>query len=334
MQSINNNMNNNNEFKLVGKKSKNVESVAVAVADKKPVITCDFCQKLWHKKDKCFLFIKEQKQIKKLRTTECSYCHALGHTNFNCPVSQANAEKKAQKQKENAAKFEADFPKALSTEPKQQDNSGSVLKFSWASVAMANRDPVKLQKIEEENTLFKEAEKLSKKEMAEQLKREKEQRKLAAAEKKWYKIRPVILELKVAFPRTWFWKVENTPYDISEASELRDEEDEKREKWEAEQEQLDWEENERNNKESKEREAKRDKMTPEELEKEYRDAEEDYENAMMYEENIMFSRMFAEQWRPRRQCVSCVEWIEKDNQGTMCLDCIFQLGPYPVKNKK
>jgi hypothetical protein len=44
--------------------------------------------------------------------------------------------------------------------------------------------------------------------------------------------------------------------------------------------------------------------------------------------------MFAEQWRPRRQCVSCIEWIEKDNQGTMCLDCIFQLGPYPVKNKK
>jgi len=158
-----NNTNNNtdlNGFKLVGKRSKKVEVVVAAAVPEKQIFACEFCQRPGHIKDKCYKFLREQDKLEKLKTTECSYCHALGHTNIDCPVSKANAEKKEQKQKEKEAKFEADFPKAFLTEAKQKDNSCVALKFAWASVAMANRDPVRVQKIEKEEAVLKEAIKL------------------------------------------------------------------------------------------------------------------------------------------------------------------------------
>jgi hypothetical protein len=94
---------------------------------------------------------------------------------------------------------------------------------------------------------------------------------------------------------------------------------------------LDWEEEKKYQEESKEREEKRAKMTTKELEKDDRQIEEDYEDAIMNEQNMMFSRMFREQYRPKRQCDSCSEWLEQDNQGTKCVACIFQLGPFAMK---
>jgi hypothetical protein len=344
MQSNNNKNNSNNTdlngFKLVGKKDKKNKKVEVVVVAKvpvpapksnKPIITCTLCQKPGHIKDKCFRFIREQQQIEKLKSTECSYCHALGHPNFDCPVSKANAEKKKQfieKQKQKEAKFEEDFPQALLKEAKQKDNSGPVLKFAWASVAMANRDPVKVQKIEKEEAVLKEAIKLVEKEQAEQTRESKKQAKLAASKEKWLEIRPVILALKAAFPKTWIYKVENTSYDIKEANLSRYEADCRREELDAEEERLEWEENERNYKESRKREAKRANMTQEELEEDYRRSEEEYEDAMMNEQNQMFSRIFRVNCRPNRPCVDCSEWLEQDNQGSRCIACIFQLGPY------
>jgi hypothetical protein len=336
-----NNTNNNktdlNGFKLVGKKDKKVEVVVTAAAlpvPEKQIIACDFCQRPGHIKDKCYKFIREQYKLEKLKTTECSYCHALGHANFDCPVSKANAEKKEQfikKQKEKEEKFNLDFPQALLSETKQKDNTNVALKFAWASVAMANRDPVKVQKIEREETVLKEAIKRIEKKHAEQEKESKKQAKLAASKEKWLEIRPVILALKVAFPKTWIYKVENTQYDIKEANLLRYEEDCKREELDAEEERLDWQENERCRKENRENQAKRDKMSQEELEEDYRRTEEDCENAMVNEQNRMFSGMFREQCRPRRHCISCDDWLEDANQGSACLGCIFQLGPYPMK---
>jgi len=332
MQSNNNN-NNTNGFKIVGKKSKKekkdkkVEAVVVAKVPEKQITVCTFCQNPGHIKDKCFKFLKEQDQIEKLKTTECRYCHGLGHLNFDCPVSKANKEKKAQK----TAKFEADFPQALLKEAKQKDNSAPALKFAWASVAMANRDPVKVQKIEKEEAVLKAAIKLVEKEQAEQAKESKKQAKLAASKEKWLEIRPVILALKAAFPRTWIYKVEGTQYDIKEAVLLRYEEDCKREELDAEEERLEWEENERQYKKSGKIEAKRANMTQEELEEDYRRAEEDYENEMMNEQNRMFARIFRVDCRPNRLCVECSEWLEQDNKGYRCIACIFQLGPYPLK---
>ena len=344
MQSNNNNMNTNNGFKLAGKRGKKNNKVEIVVASvvetvQKPVITCEHCQKLWHTKDKCFKFLSEQEKLEKLeklKTTECVYCHRLGHTNLDCPVSKSNAEKKAQiikKQKEKEAKFNTDFPIALSTEPKQKDNSSNELKFAWASVAMANRDPEKVQKIEEEEATLKNTLKNVENEKRKQEIWEKKQKKLEAEKNKWYKIRPVILALKIAFPKSWFHKVENTPYDINQASELRDEEERKRDEWEFEEEQFEWKEEKRYQEESKEREEKRAKMTTKELEEDYRQIEEDYEDSAMNEQNMMFCRMFREQIRPKKQCDSCSEWLEQDNQGSQCVACIFQLGPFAMKNK-
>jgi hypothetical protein len=330
-------MNTNDGFKLAGKRGKRNNKIEIVVASvvetvpKKPIIVCEHCQRPGHIKDKCFI----QEKLEKLKTAECVYCHEIGHTNFDCPVSKAKAEKKAQfvkKQKEKEAKFNADFPIALSTtEPKQKDNSSPILKFAWASVAMANRNPEKVQKLEEDEAALKNALKNVEKEKRKQEIWEKQQKKLAAEKKKWYKIRPVILALKIAFPRSWFHKVENTPYDINQASELRDEEERKRDQWEFEQEQLEWEEEKRYQEESKEREEKRAKMTTKELEEDYRQIEEDYEDSAMNEQNMMFCRMFREQYRPKRQCDSCSEWLEQDNQGTKCVACIFQLGPFAMK---
>ena len=320
---------NNNDFKMAGKKGKKVRSIVPE--PNKPVITCDHCKKLWHTKDKCFQFIKEQDQIEKLKTTECNYCHALGHNNLDCPVSKANTEKKAQKQKQKEAKFEADFPQALLSEPKQKDNTNVSLKFAWASVAMANRDPIKVQKIEREDAVLKKAIKLVEKEQAEQARERKKQAKLAMAKEKWLKIGPVINALKNAFPRTWIYKVENTQYDIKAAVVLRDEEDRKREDEEAKQEQFYWESEQRHYEEVRKKEAQRALMSPEELEEDYRQTDEDCEDAAMNKQNRLFCRMFREQCRSKISCVSCFNWLEDDNQGTRCVDCIFQLGFNPMK---
>ena len=328
-------MNTYNDFKLAGKRGKKnnkVEIVASVVETvQKPIITCEHCQKLWHTKDKCFILEKElkrQERLEKLKTTECVYCHRLGHTNLDCPVSKSNAEKKAQivkKQKQKEAKFNADFPIALSTEPKQKDNSSPILKFAWASVAMANRNPEKVQKIEDEEAALKNAENVQKIEDEEENWKRK-QKKLAAEKNRLYKIRPVILALKIAFPKTWFHKVDNTRYNIKQASDLRDEEELKRDEW-------DEYDQERYQEESKEKEEKRAKMTSEELEEDNRQIEEDYEDARMDEQNTMFCRMSRDQDRPKRQCYSCSNRLEQDNQGTKCVACIFQLGPYPLKNR-
>ena len=334
MQSNNNNMNTNDGFKLAGKRGKKVAAVVAEIpkAIKKPIITCEHCQRPGHVKDKCFKFLREQERQEKLKTTECVYCHGLGHTNFDCPVSKAKAEKKAQivkKQKDKEEKFNAEFPKILST---TTPVTSEKLKFAWASVAMANRDPVKVQKLEEEDASLREVLRKQEKEKRKQEIWEKKQEKLAEEKKRWYKIRPVILALKTAFPRTWFHKVDNTPYDINEASDLRDEEEDKIDEWEWEQERLDWEEEKIYQEESRKHNEARSKMTPEELEKDYRRSEEEYEDAAMHEQNMMFWRIFREQYRPKQQCASCSKWLEQDNQGTKCAACIFQLGPFALKN--
>ena len=71
-------------------------------------------------------------------------------------------------------------------------------------------------------------------------------------------------------------------------------------------------------------------MTPKELEEDYQQADEDYEDARMNEENLMFSRMFSGYSQTKRQCASCSELLEQDNQGLQCIACIFKLGPYPM----
>ena len=340
MQSNNNNNNNNNNvddgFKLASKRNKKTATLAPVPVPDKPIIICEHCQKLWHTKDKCFTFITEQENLERLKTTECVYCHKLGHTNSNCSVSKANAEKKAQivkKQQEKEAKFNADFPIALSFEPKQkqEDTSGNELKYAWASVAMANRDPKMLKKIEEEDVALKKVIKKAEREKREEENRERKQKKLAVEKAHWYKIRPVILALKTAFPKSWIHKVDNTPYDIKQASDLRDEEACKRLDWEFEQERLEWEENERWLKESRQKEAERDRMTPKELDEDYRQAEEEYEDAVMNEENLLFSRIFSRNSRFKTQCSSCIELLEDGNLGSQCIGCIFQLGPFPMK---
>jgi hypothetical protein len=347
MQSNNNNTNNDDGFKLASKKGKKGEKDKQGEKDKTIetivpiVLSCDHCQKLWHTKDKCFKFLSEQEKLEKLeklKTTECVYCHNLGHTNFDCPVSKANAEKKrlkAAKQQSlrsekdaKEAKFNAEFPKVLSSveAPIVSEKTMS----AWASVAMANRDPGQVKKLEEEDLVLQEKDALIKQEKRRLANWEKKQEKLAAEKAHWYKIKPVVIAMKAAFPKSWIHKVDHTPYDTNQASKLRWEEDIKREEWEFEQEKLEWEENERYLKESRLKEAEREKMTPKELEEDYQQADEDYEDARMNEENLMFSRMFCGYSRTRNQCASCSELLEQDNQGSQCIACIFKLGSFAM----
>jgi hypothetical protein len=319
MQSNNNNMNAdaNDGFKLAGKKGKKDKKIEAIVPVIRPVILCDHCQKPGHKIEKCFQRINELSHLEKLKTTECAYCHDLGHTNFDCPVSKANAEKKRLKAEKQAlrsalrsakeAKFNAEFPKVLSSlsAPIVSEKNMS----AWASVAMANRDPVRVRKLEEEDLVLQEKDALIKQEKRRLANWEKKQEKLAAEKAHWYKIKPVIIAMKTAFPKSWIHKVDNTPYDTNQASNLRYEEDIKREEWEYEQEKLEWEENERYLKESRLKEAERDRMTPKELEEDYQQEDEDYEDARMNEENLMFSRMFGGYSRAKRQCASCSELL-------------------------
>jgi hypothetical protein len=260
----------------------------------------------------------------------------MGHKNFDCPVSKANAEKhrlKAEKQQallsEKEAKFNTEFPKVLSSSSLITPIVSEKTMGAWASVAMANRDPEQVRKLEKEELILQEKDALIKQEKRRLANWEKKQEKLAAEKAHWYKIKPVIIALKAAFPKSWIHKVDNTPYDTNQASKLRYEEDIKREEWEFEQEKLEWEENERYLKESRQKEAERDRMTPKELEEDYRQADEDYDDARMNEENLMFSRMFGGHSRARSQCDSCSELLETDNQGATCIACIFKLGSYP-----
>jgi hypothetical protein len=325
MQSNNNKMNtNDNDFKLAGKRGKKV-AVAVTIPVSAPIILCDHCQRPGHKIEKCFI-------LEKLKTTNCVYCHVLGHDNKHCPVSEANAEKKrikAEIWKEKEAKFNSDFPKVLSS--LEAPIVSEKTKFAWASVAMANRDLNLVQKIEKEELVLQEVLRKQEQEKRRHENWEKKQVKLAADKQHWYKIKPVVIAMKAAFPKTWIDKVENTPYDTNQASNLRWEEERKRDEWEFEQERLEWEENERWLKEAIQKMAERDKMTAEELDEDYRQAEEEYEDSRMNEENLMYSRMFGRYSRPKSQCSSCIEWLEDGNQGSLCINCIFQLGPYPLK---
>lgn len=330
----------NDGFKLAGKKGKKDKKIEAIVPVIRPVILCDHCQKPGHKIEKCFQRINELSHLEKLKTTECAYCHDLGHTNFDCPVSKANAEKKRLKAEKQAlrsalrsakeAKFNAEFPKVLSSSSISAPIVSEKTMSAWASVAMANRDPVRVRKLEEEDLVLQEKDALIKQEKRRLANWEKKQEKLAAEKAHWYKIKPVIIAMKTAFPKSWIHKVDNTPYDTNQASNLRYEEDIKREEWEYEQEKLEWEENERYLKESRLKEAERDRMTPKELEEDYQQEDEDYEDARMNEENLMFSRMFSGYSRTKRQCASCSELLEQDNQGLQCIACIFKLGPYPM----
>ena len=333
----------NDGFKLAGTKGKKNKKIEAIVPVIRPVILCDHCQKPGHKIEKCFQRINELSHLEKLKTTKCVYCHNLGHTNFDCPVSKANAEKKRikaeiwkEKQQEKEAlrsakeaKFNAEFPKVLSSveAPIVSEKTMS----AWASVAMANRDPTRVRKLEEEDLVLQEVIRKQEQEKRRLANWEKKQEKLAAEKAHWYKIKPVVIAMKTAFPKSWIHKVDNTPYDTNQASNLRWEEDIKREEWEYEQECLDWEENERYLKETRLKEEERERMTPKELEEDYRQADEDYEDARMNEENLMFSRMFSGYSRAKSQCNSCSKWLEQDNQGSQCIDCIFQLGSFAMK---
>lgn len=331
-------MNTNDDFKVVSKRGKKVVVVAIipTITSNAPIILCDHCQRLGHKIEKCFQRINELANLEKLKTTVCVYCHATGHDNKNCPVSKANAEKKRIKaeiwqqkmdqakdiQMQKDVKFNADFPLVLSTDtvvvPEQ-------LKFAWASVAMVNRDPVKLKKMEEEDVICKKI--LKNQEHVRRVKDnlEKKLEKKAADRQHWYQIKPVVIAMKEAFPISWIYKLEDTPYDTNQASNLRAEEERKRDERDYENERLDDEENEKYQKEARQKEAEREKMTPEELYEDYRQTEEDYEDARMNEENNQYSRMSGMYSRSKSQCYSCTELLEAGNQGSQCIYCIFQL---------
>ena len=238
MQSNNNKMNSNNDFKVVCKKgSRNVAAIVKPISA--PIILCGHCQRPGHKIEKCFL-------LEKLKTTECVYCHVLGHDNKHCTVSEANAEKKRIKaeiwklnmdqakeiQMQKDVKYATDFPLVLSTEavvvPEQ-------LKFAWASVAMANRNPVQLKKMDEENAVAKEI--FKKQDHIRRVKNnlEKKLEKKETDKQHWLSIKPVVIAMKEAFPISWIYKLEDTPYDTNQASNLRAEEERKRNKLEFEQ---------------------------------------------------------------------------------------------------
>lgn len=340
MQSNNNKMNTNDDFKVVSKRGKKVIVAAIipTITSNAPIILCDHCQRPGHKIEKCFQRINELANLEKLKTTVCVYCRDTGHDNKNCPVSIANAEKKRIKaeiwklnmdqakeiQLQKDVKYATDFPSVLSRDdvvvPEQ-------LKFAWASVAMANRDPEKLKKMEEENAVAKEM--FKKQEYARRVKNNLEKKEVE--KQHWLNIKPVVMAMKEAFSKSWIYKVYDTPYDTNQASNLRDEEERKRDKWDHEQEIMYTEENEKYQKEAIQKKAEREKMTPEELDEDYRQTEEDYEDARMNEENLTFSRMSAMYYRPKSQCSSCNELLEAGNQGTICIDCIFQLGSCPMK---
>lgn len=331
MQSNNTKMNTNDDFKVVSKRGKKVIVAAIipTITSNAPIILCDHCQRPGHKIEKCFLLINELANLEKLKTTVCVYCHATGHDNKNCPVSKANAEKKRikaeiwkKKQQDKEAKFNADFPSVLATDtivvPEQ-------LKFAWVSVAMVNRDPVKLKKMEEEEVICKKI--LKNQEHVRRVKDnlEKTLEKKEADKQHWLSIKPVVIAMKEAFPISWIYKLEDTPYDTNQASNLRAEEERKRDERDYENERLDEEENEKYHKEARQKEAEREKMTPEELREDYRQTEEDYEDARMNEENNQYSRMYGMYSRSKSQCSSCTELLEAGNRGSQCIYCIFQL---------
>jgi hypothetical protein len=329
MQSNNNKMiSNNDDFKLVGKKLTNASVL---------IISCEHCQRSGHKIDKCFLLAN----LERLKTTVCVYCRATGHNNKNCPVSKANAEKKRIKaeiwklnmdqakeiQLQKDMKYATDFPLVLSTEASVVPEQ---LKFAWASVAMANRDPIKLKKIDDETAVVKE---IFKKQ--EHLRRvndnlEKKLEKKEAEKQHWLTIKPVVLAMKEAYPTSWIYKLENTSYDTDQASNLRYEDQRKKELAEEEAEIRYYKEEETCELDEKKRHEARLLMTKKELEEDNRQIEEDYEDTAAAEQNSDLSFIFRysqyEKHRPKIVCTSCDVVLDAGNQGSRCIPCIFQLG--------
>ena len=209
-----------------------------------------------------------------------------------------------------------------------KDNSkNTALKYAWASVAMANRDPEKLKKMEKEDAEIQEKEKQAQQEKQQEKRRqknwEKKQEKMAAEKAHWLKIKPVIVAMKLAFPNTWVYKVEHTLYDTTQASFMRYENDCKREEQEAEEERLNYENMKRCREEECRKEAEREKMTSKELEEDDMQEEEDYEDYVMSEHNRCDYRYFN---RVKKPCAFCTAFLEDDNKGTRCIACIFRLG--------
>lgn len=329
MQSNNNNNSMNtdeNDFNVVSKKGKKVIVAAIVKPVSKPIILCDHCQRPGHKIEKCFLL----SNLEKLKTTECVYCHGLGHDNKNCPVSKSNAERKRIKaevrqqkmdqaeklQMQKDVKYATDFPSMLSTEtivvPEQ-------LKFAWASVAMANINPTQLKKMDEENAIYKEI--FKKQDHIRRVKDnlEKKLEKKEADKQHWYKIKPVVLAMKEAYPTSWIYELENTPYDTDQASNLRFE-DQRKKDLEEEKYRLD----------AIERHIARLLMTEKELEEDNRQIEENYEDVAADEQNADLSLIFRssqyDNFRPKIICCSCDMALDAGNQGSRCVSCIFELG--------
>lgn len=303
----------------------------------KPIILCGHCQRPGHKIDKCLILINELANLEKLKTTECVYCHGLGHDNKNCPVSKANAERKRIKaevcqqkmdqaeklQMQKDVKYATDFPSMLSTEtivvPEQ-------LKFAWASVAMANINPEQLKKMDEENAICKEI--FKKQDHIRRVKDnlEKKLEKKEADKQHWYKIKPVVLAMKEAYPISWIYELENTPYDTNQASNLRFADQLKKEL--AEEEEY-WKE-EKYLLEAIKRQTARQLMTEDELEEDNRQIEENYEDVAADEQNSDLSLIFRssqyDSFIPKIICCSCDVALDARNQGSRCISCIFELG--------
>ena len=221
MQSNNTKMNtNDNDFKLVCKKGKKTVAAVIQTSKlvpvpNKPIISCEHCQRPGHKINKCLI-------LEKLKTTECVYCHAMGHDNKNCPVSKANSEKKRIKAEQeqinienNKKVYDETYPQVLTTKVLKPDPVP--MKFAWTSVAIVNRDPIKLKKMEEEDIVAKKIDH----DIRIKDNWKKKLLKKAAEKQLWLAIKPVVLAMKEAYPISWIYMLENTPYDTDQAINLR-----------------------------------------------------------------------------------------------------------------
>jgi len=196
------------------------------------------------------------------------------------------------------------------------NSKNTALKYAWASVAMANRDPEKLKIMEKEDAEIQKKEENARQEKRRQKNWEKKQEKMAVEKAHWLKIKPVIVAMKAAFSNTWCDKVEHTLYDTAQASNMRYENDCKRQEQEAEEV---YDENMKRCQREECREAEREKMTLEELEEDDMRREEDYEYEYNRCDYMDFNRV-------KKPCAFCTALLEDDNKGTRCIDCIFRLG--------
>lgn len=124
--------------------------------------------------------------------------------------------------------------------------------------------------------------------------------------------------------------MKDTPYDTDQANNLRYEDQRKKDLAEDEAEIKYYKEEEKYELDAKERRAARLLMTEKELEENYRQIEEDYEDAAANEQNADLSIIFRysqyEKHRPKIMCASCDEVLDAGNQGSLCVSCIFELG--------